>query len=427
MILRAWFLSIIVFASSVLAAFGFTKSGNNYVIDTGYSNPLVFTANGKSCDITSIKYSGNEVQDGAKGTHLSSGLGSANVNVENVSGSTKYVKVTCTTSTLIHYMVVKQRDSTIYLATHITAEPSIGELRFVTCLKLFALPNEHPFGAVSTTSGSSSTVEGSDVFVVNGQTRSKFHSSTWFMDRDGSCVYGGSGSDLIYACTLVSNFESSSGGPFFRDIETNNAGTATNLYFYMNSGHVQTEAFRTNVLHCPYMMTFLRNYQTVVHWYNSEAQYWTVASSSGSFQSPAMKPGTYTQVLSDRIQVSRNSQFLMAIFKSADNPVTIEFDLKSAPGAVTLRITTTLSFAGARPQAKVNSWSGPTPSAPSKIDSRGVTRGAYRGYGEVYDLKIPAGVLVAGSNASTISAMSGSSGSTYLGPNFIFDAVELFT
>ncbi|RYP86784.1 hypothetical protein DL770_004855 [Monosporascus sp. CRB-9-2] len=537
MILQVWFLSILAFASSALADFGFTKSGNNYIIDAGSSNPLVFTVNGESCDITSIKYRGKELQDGAKGTHLSSGLGSANVNVENVSGSSKYVKVTCTTPTLTHYMVVKQGDSTIYLATHITAEPSIGELRFIARLKSSVLPNEHPFGAVSTTSGSSSTIEGSDVFVVNGETRSKFYSSTRFMDRDASCVYGGSGSDLIHVCTLVSNFESSSGGPFFRDIETNNAGAATNLYFYMNSGHVQTEAFRTNVLHGPYMMTFSRsgipttrmydtsffselgikgyvptsgrgyvkgtasgvpnNYQTVVHWYNSEAQYWTVASSSGSFQSPAMKPGTYTQVLyqteykvatvtgvkvskgsttteniasmeksrntlwqigdydgqptgflnADKflrmhpsdgrmndwgpvtytVGSSRNSQFPMAIFKSVNNPVTIKFDLGSAPGDATLRIATTLSFAGARPQAKVNSWNGPTPPAPNNINSRGVTRGAYRGYGEVYDVKIPTGVLVAGSNTITISAVSGSSGSTYLSPNFIFDAVELFT
>jgi rhamnogalacturonan endolyase len=30
--------------------------------------------------------------------------------------------------------------------------------------------------------------------------------------------------------------------------------------------------------------------------YNSAAQYWTYASSTGAFTSPAMKPGTYTMV-----------------------------------------------------------------------------------------------------------------------------------
>lgn len=68
------------------------------------------------------------------------------------------------------------------MATHTTAEPDIGELRFIARLNSAILPQEFPFGVVSTTVGSSSTVEGSDVFVVNGQTRSKFYSSERFID-----------------------------------------------------------------------------------------------------------------------------------------------------------------------------------------------------------------------------------------------------
>jgi rhamnogalacturonan endolyase len=330
-------------------------------------------------------------------------------------------------------------------------------------------------------------------------------------------------------CIMTPQQESSSGGPFFRDIDSNNAGASTNLYNYMNSGHVQTEAFRTG-LHGPYVMQFSRSgvpsvksvdvswfgelgitgyvaasgrgkvtgtasgvgssFQAVVHWYNSAAQYWTVASSSGSFTSPLMKPGTYTMVLyqtelkvaGSSVTVSagktttaniastfgtahntlwkigeydgqptgfRNADkflrmhpsdtrmsswgpltytvgssalgdFPMAVFKSVNNPVTIKFTLASAPGAAaTLRIATTLSFAGSRPQAVVNSWTGPAPSAPTKIDSRGVTRGAYRGYGEVYDVSIPSGTLVKGSNTITISSLSGSSGDAFLSPNFV--------
>lgn len=368
---------------------------------------------------------------------------------------------------------------------------------------------------------------------VGGQTRSKFYSSTRFIDENVHCV----NSDTIHACILTPQQESSSGGPFFRDIDSNNAGDSTNLYNYMNSGHVQTEAFRTG-LHGPYVMTFSRDgipalssidtsffsglsvngyvaasgrgtvtgtasgvgssFTPVVHWYNSAAQYWTKASSSGSFTSPAMKPGTYTMVLyqtefkvaSSSVTVSagkattaniasgfstshttlfkigdydgqptgfRNADkflrmhpsdsrmsswgpltytvgssaltdFPMALFKSVNDPVTIKFTLSSAPsGTATLRIATTLSFAGARPQAVINSYTGAAPAAPTKIDSRGVTRGAYRGFGEVYDVSIPAGTLVSGSNTITISTISGSSGDTYLEPNFIFDAVELFT
>ncbi|KAI0534316.1 polysaccharide lyase family 4 protein [Xylaria digitata] len=514
MFLSVLLLSALGFASSASAAFGFTKSGSNYIIDAGSSEPLIFTVSGTSCDITSIKYRNVELQGQSKGSHISSGLGSATVSVTEVNGSSnKYVKVTCATSTLTHYMVVKRGDSTIYMATHITEEPSVGELRFIARLQSSKLPNEHPYGTASNTAGSSSTVEGSDVFVVNGQTRSKFYSSTRFIDKDAQCVYGGA--DEIHVCMLAPQPESSSGGPFFRDIESNNAGEDTNLYWYMNSGHVQTETWRSNVLHGPYMMVFSRSgvpsvknadvsffseldvkgfvptpsrgyvsgtasgvlsgLQAVVHWYNSAAQYWTIESSDGSFKSPPMKTGSYTMVLyqgeykvatatgvskigeydgqptgflnadkflrmhpSDSrmsawkpvtytVGTSSVGQFPMALFQNVNNPVTIKFNLASAPGAATLRIATTLSFAGSRPQGKVNSWSGPSPAAPTKIDSRGVTRGAYRGYGEVYDVNIPSGTLVAGSNTITISSISGSSGTTFLNPNFIFDCIELFT
>ncbi|KAJ3571682.1 hypothetical protein NPX13_g5296 [Xylaria arbuscula] len=506
MLLPVLLLPVLGFASSASAAFGFTKSGNNYVIDAGSSEPLVFTVSGTSCDITSIKYRNTELQGQSKGSHISSGLGTATVSATTVSG----------------------------MATYITAEPSIGELRFIARLQSSKLPNEYPYGTVSTTSGSSSAIEGSDVFMVNGQTRSKFYSSTRFIDKDAQCVYGGS--DQIHVCMLTPQPESSSGGPFFRDIETNNGGDDTNLYWYMNSGHVKTEEWRTNnVLHGPYMMVFSRsgvpsvksadvsffselsikgfvptssrgyvsgtasgvpsNLQAVVHWYNSAAQYWAIASSNGAFKSPAMKTGSYTMVLyqgeykvatatgvtvsaggttSKNIastMTSHNSlwkigeydgqptgflnadkflrmhpsdtrmsawnpvtytigsssigQFPMALFQNVNNPVTIKFNLASAPGAATLRIATTLSFSGSRPQAKVNSWSGPSPAAPTKIDSRGVTRGAYRGYGEVYDVNIPSGTLVSGSNTITISSISGSSStSQFLNPNLVSDTTQ---
>ncbi|KAK3381987.1 polysaccharide lyase family 4 protein [Podospora didyma] len=528
-------LSILFLAPGALCAFGYTSSGGNYIIDAASSNTLVFSVSQSSCDIKSIKYRGTELQYGSQGTHINSGLGTATVSISQITGSSKYIKVTCVTSTLTHYMVVREGDSTIYMATYITAQPSIGELRFIARLLPDKLPSEYPYGDVSNTNAASSAVEGSDVYLVNGQTRSKFFSSTRFIDEDSHCVYGGT--DLIHVCIMTPQQESSSGGPFFRDIDSNNAGASTNLYNYMNSGHAQTEAYRTG-LHGPYLMTFTRSgvpglksvdvswfgelgvtgyvaasgrgtvsgtatgvqsgLQGVVHWYNSAAQYWAKTSSSGSFTSPLIKPGTYTMVLyqgefkiaSTSVTVSagrttntniagslgaahktlfkigeydgkptdfRNadkiermhpsdsrmsswgpliytvgssplSDFPMAVFQSvANNIVTIKFTLSSAPAAATLRIATTLSFAGSRPQATINGWKGAAPGAPSKIDSRGVTRGTYRGYGEIYDVAIPSGKLVAGSNTITISSISGSSGDTFLSPNFIFDCVELYT
>jgi rhamnogalacturonan endolyase len=63
------------------------------------------------------------------------------------------------------------------------------------------------------------------------------------------------------------------------------------------------------------------------------------------------------------------------------------------------------------------------PPAPKAIDSRAVTRGAYRGNGEVYDFAV---TTVKGANTITISVASGSSGTTFLSPNFVFDAIALF-
>jgi len=242
-----------LFASGVLSVFGYTSSGGNFIIDAGSANPLIFSVAQSSCDIKSIKFRGNELQSSGQDTHINSGLGSATVSVNQISGSSKYIKITCVTSTLTHYMVVREGDSTIFMATYITAQPSIGELRFIARLQADKLPNEHPFGVASNTNAASSTIEGSDVFVVNGQTRSKFYSSNRYIDEDSHSVFGGS--DLMHVCIMTPQQESSSGGPFFRDINSNNAGASTNLYNYMNSGHTQTEAFRTG-LHGPYLMAF---------------------------------------------------------------------------------------------------------------------------------------------------------------------------
>lgn len=59
-------------------------------------------------------------------------------------------------------------------------------------------------------------------------------------------------------------------------------------------------------------------------------------------------PLTYT------VDSAELTDFPMAIFKEVNSPVTVEFTASSSQtGAATLRIGTTLSFAGGRPQATV--------------------------------------------------------------------------
>ncbi|KAF2214500.1 polysaccharide lyase family 4 protein [Cercospora zeae-maydis SCOH1-5] len=519
-------------ASIVSAQFGFAEESDSFVVNAGSADTLVTTIRKSDCDIRSLVYRGTELQGPQdQGTHIGSGLGSANVTAETIDD--KYVKVTCSTGTLTHYIVAVSGQSNLYMATHITAEPKIGELRYLARLDSSKLPDEYPFGNASTTAGSTETIEGSDVFLVDGETRSKFFSSQRFIDDPVHCVAGPD----THACFVKPQYESSSGGPFFRDINSNNRGVYTSLSFYMNSNHVQTEKFRMG-LHGPYALTFTRSgipklqdvdfsffstldiegyvpdsqrghisgaasgipddCQTVLHWYNDEAQYWTYAV-GGNFTSPAMKPGTYTmklyhtelEVASQNVTVtagaetssniantltepasrlwtigqcdgqptgfrnankqlrmhpsdlrmeswgpltytvgsSSDNDMAMALFQAVPSPQTIAFTLEQADaGAATLRVRTTLAFASGRPQVKVNNWDAPIPAAPAKINSRGVTRGAYRGYGEAYEFEIPGGTLVAGNNTIEISVASGSSGSKrkFLSPNFILDCIELY-
>jgi rhamnogalacturonan endolyase len=80
----------------------------------------------------------------------------------------------------------------------------------------------------------------------------------------------------------------------------------------------------------------------------------------------------------------------MAIFKAVGS-LTLKTTLTSSQiGARTLLIGTTLAFAGGRPQVTVNSWTGPAPAAPSQPDSRGVTRGTWRGNNILYTVNIRA-------------------------------------
>lgn len=110
----------------------------------------------------------------------------------------------------------------------------------------------------------------------------------------------------------------------------------------------------------------------------------------------------------------------MALFKAVNGGqvVSLSLDADLAEPA-TLRVATTLSFAGGRPGLAVNGFECPTPSSPSVVDSRGVTRGAYRGRGEIYECTVPSGTLKSGDNTITIEVVSGSSGEEFLSPNFV--------
>ncbi|HTS17682.1 MAG TPA: rhamnogalacturonan lyase B N-terminal domain-containing protein [Verrucomicrobiae bacterium] len=331
------------------AAFGVTPSGSNLSVDTGAG--LVFQVSTNSGDVNSIVFNGTQYQASDKNSQLGSGLGTATVTYTNYNN--RYIKITCVTvgtsyvpSPLTQYLIVTNGCNSIFMATYVTAEPSVGELRWITRLKSNLLTNGP---APSDTRGNSACLEncggGGDVFeMADGTTRSKYYgdSSTHGKDRAMELTYCGATGTTAGAWMVFDNpRESDSGGPFFRDIE-NQCGTDQEVYNYMNSGHNQTDIFRTNVLYGPYALVFTTgglptsvtsvpidyswietadlnltgyvprasrgavtgtvlgiatNLQMVVAFTNAAAQYWALAAPNGSYTTPLMKAGTYNAIL----------------------------------------------------------------------------------------------------------------------------------
>ena len=318
------------------AAFGVTSSGGFYTVDVGAN--LVFKIRQSDGSMTSCKFNGTELNDQSKASQIASGLGSATVTA-TTSGNFITIKCVSTDTSVVptaltHYYIAQNGFNNIYMATYVTSEPSVGELRYIFRGQFNVLPNGP---APSNNNGNTGAIESTDVFGhSNGQTTSKYYGNE---QARNLTVKGATGSG-VGVFTAFGNRESSSGGPFFRDIENQGDGSGSDqeIYNYMNSGHNQTEAYRvSNVLQGPYAlcftsgstpsvpdMSFIANlgltgyvnaagrgrlvlngiagrdttYTYTVGFANSTAQYWVTASASnGSCECFNMKPGTYTMTI----------------------------------------------------------------------------------------------------------------------------------
>ncbi|RPB11856.1 RHGB_ASPAC Rhamnogalacturonase B [Morchella conica CCBAS932] len=514
-------------ATSVLGAFQLTSTSSAYTVDT--DGGLVFSVSRTTGDILTLVYNSVDYQSKeGKWTHINSGLGTSTVTAATVGSD--YIKITIVSAAnpVTQYYVAKKGDSVIYMGTYITGEVSPGELRWLARLDKTNLPTSIRDPASDNTGGVA--IEGSDVFLADGTTRCKFYSSDRFID---DLVHTVSGPGVYISLVMPGTaYETSSGGPFMRDINNQETSTQQEFTFYMNSGHLRTETWRMG-LKGPYAAVFSSTgpasgtldtsffsgldilgyvpqsgrgrvtgtasgvpsgFEAVIAWSNTENQYWTRASTSGSYTSPYMKPGTYTMKLykqellvatqtvtvtvggsttsniastevvaaspvfrigefdgqpfefkngdkflgmhpSDTrmsawggnytVGVSTAADFPMALFAKTGGPATIKF-MATSTAKRTLRIATTLSFKTGRPSVVINgAWTGADPGAPVLIDSRGVTRGGYRGYGESYEWDVPAGTLVVGENTLVVG-VTGSGDAGFLSANYIVDAIELY-
>ncbi|MBB6367609.1 rhamnogalacturonan endolyase [Xanthomonas sacchari] len=119
--------------------------------------------------------------------------------------------------------------------------------------------------------------------------------------------------------------------------------------------------------------------------------------------------------------------FPAAQWRGVNTPIRIAFVLgRDQVHAYRLRLFVTLTQAGGRPQLRVNErWNGPVPPRPEQPDSRGITRGTYRGNNTAYLFDIPASALQAGLNTLDIEVASGTPDNGFLGPGLVFDSVQL--
>ena len=354
-------------------AFGYTNSGGYYTVSTGAG--LTFKIHQSTGGMTSLNINGTELQpSGTNESHVESGIPSPTVSAQQTGN---YIIITVSTSawygsgTLRHYYVAASGQNNIYMATYVG---SAGEVRWIQYL------NRSILASINTPSdvNGGTAIESADIDLVNGQTRSKYYSNRQAKNLTPRGVTGsGLGVYMAYGTR-----ESSSGGPFFRDIEQQGTSASVEVYNYMWSGHNDTEAQRLGVLYGPYAlmvggtstpaapdMSFMYNFgftgsvaasgrgyvvgaasgvtsgaAITVGWANATAQYWAVPGSNGDFSSPLMKPGSYTQTL---------YQGELAV---ATRTVTV-----TAGGATTGQNITSAWLTPASPVFRIGTWDG-TPS-----------------------------------------------------------------
>ena len=309
------------------ASFGLTNSGGFYTVTTGAG--LVFKIRQSTGGLTSLNFNGTELQpSGTNESHVESGLPSPTVSAQQTGNN---IIITASTSTwygsgtLHHYYVAVNGQNNIYMATFVGS--GAGELRWIQYLNRGILTNIYTPSDVN----GGTAIESTDIDLVNGQTRSKYYSNRQARNLTVRGVTGsGIGVYMAYGTR-----ESSSGGPFFRDIEQQGTSASVEVYNYMWSGHNDTETQRLGVLYGPYAlmvggtstpaapdMSFMYNLglagavgpsqrgfvvgaaagvtsgtTATVGFANSTAQYWCGTGTNGDFSSPAMKPGQYVQTL----------------------------------------------------------------------------------------------------------------------------------
>ncbi|GAB9467326.1 Polysaccharide lyase [Globisporangium polare] len=331
-------------------AFGFTTSSSRFVINTGAG--LTVNMARSTCDVVSLLYKSQELQYNAKYTQINSGLGSVTSSITTLDDDSKTIQITCSTAGLTQYYFFRPNENAIYMGTYHSNDVVLPELRFLARLDRKTVTSGIE---AATLDGTDRAIEATDVYETSTNiTRSKFYSGVAFKDDHIHGVRGPAAG--VYFVLSDAAYETSSSGPFFRDIN-NKCSTANELTFYMNSDHTRTEDYRYG-FHGPYALVLtdgpapastdvvnfdffqnvkmtgfvtakqrgdvqgsindpnglLKNFPVVVGFSNADAQYWVELETGGlNFKSPLMKPGSYKIVVYRKQLVVANSSVEVSV------------------------------------------------------------------------------------------------------------------
>lgn len=351
-------------------AFGFTTSSSRFVINSG--SGLTVNMARSTCDIVSLLYKDQELQYKSKYTHINSGLGSvSSATITTLADAKKTIQVTCVAKGLTQYYFFRPNENAIYMGTYHSSDVVLPELRFLARLDRKTVATGIP---EATLDDAPSGIEAHDVYASSKNiTRSKFYSAVQFMDDK---IHGVRGSAAgVYFVLSDAAYETSSGGPFFRDIN-NQCTTANELTFYMNSDHTRTDDYRYG-FHGPYALVFtdgpapastsiadfsffqslsgltgfvkdsargrvtgtitdanglLTGASVVVTYTNSDAQYWSKLGTAGrKFTSPYMKPGSYKLMVYKKRLAVATATVTIAAGKTVTSDVKVSYVERASP------------------------------------------------------------------------------------------------
>jgi rhamnogalacturonan endolyase len=245
-----------------LLAFGLTTTSSSYTVNTGAQ--LVFSiartaGSGSIGDLTSMQYNGTQLEAPFSATsrysHYESGLSSSAVVSATVAPNNQWILITCDDLSgvgVTQYYLARKGYNNIYMAFYSPGpgSPSPGEMRFITYTNHSVLVNAP---APSNNTGNTGAIESADVFGhSDGTNSSKYYGEYPAIDTQ---TYGVTGGGFGVFMNIGSR-ETSSGGPFFKDIDyQTTSSSSTELYNYTFSGHSQTENFRPG-LKGPFALEF---------------------------------------------------------------------------------------------------------------------------------------------------------------------------